>query len=78
MLQNTNSLTLGVCVFLQQVQLVPGSEGTSEFKKSSAPLYTKFYFFNVTNHDDVTSKGADPHVVQCGPYTYRSVHIVCV
>ena len=56
---------------LQQVILVPDTEGTSQFKKSSAPLYTKFYFFNVTNQDDVVNKGAHPIVSQCGPYTYR-------
>lgn len=55
----------------KQVQLVPDSEGTSQFKKSSAPLYTKFYFFNVTNQDEVVKTGAHPIVAQVGPYTYR-------
>ena len=57
-------------LFLQQVLLVPGTEGTKEFEKSSAPLYTKFYFFNVTNGDKIVG-GAKPVVTQVGPYVYR-------
>ncbi|CAI8026532.1 Lysosome membrane protein 2, partial [Geodia barretti] len=54
----------------QQVLLVPGTEGTKQFEKSSAPLYTKFYFFNVTNSDQILA-GAKPVVTQVGPYVYR-------
>jgi lysosome membrane protein 2 len=57
------------------VELLPGTEGTTEFKNSSSPLYTKFYFFNVTNPKDVTSSGAHPILAQCGPYTYRELRI---
>jgi lysosome membrane protein 2 len=59
----------------KQAVLLPGTEGTKEFENSSAPLYTKFYFFNVTNPDDVVKRGAHPIVAQCGPYVYREYRV---
>jgi hypothetical protein len=34
------------------------------------PMFSSFYFFNVTNPEDV-AKGAKPIVKEMGPYVYE-------
>ena len=56
--------------------LTNGSTAASEFAHSSAPLYTTYYFFNVTNPEQVAKHGAKPILKEMGPYAYRYVPIV--
>ena len=57
----------------QHVKLSNGSEATKQFVHSSAPLYTTYYFFNVTNPQEVMSGTAVPVLKQIGPYAYQYV-----
>ncbi|KAK4299017.1 hypothetical protein Pmani_028673 [Petrolisthes manimaculis] len=34
------------------------------------PIYMQFYLFNVTNPDEIRTKGAKPIIREVGPYTY--------
>lgn len=54
----------------ENVVLTPGSVGTSQFKSSSAPLYSAYYMFNITNAEDV-EKGKMPKLVEIGPFVYK-------
>ena len=55
---------------LQHVKLVNGSAATNQFMHSSAPLYSKYYFFNITNPQEIL-QGATPQVKEIGPFVYR-------
>lgn len=64
-----------VCKFLpsyilQHVKLLNGSTATNQFMQSSAPLYSEYYFFNITNPEDIL-KGKVPQVKEVGPFVYR-------
>ena len=52
------------------MKLENGSVATDQFSHSKAPLYTTYYFFNVTNPREV-AKGAKPILKQMGPYAYK-------
>ncbi|MDP2438132.1 MAG: hypothetical protein Q8P67_20510, partial [archaeon] len=39
------------------------------------PFYEAWYFFNLTNADDVRLRGHHPHVEQLGPYIYSMVKL---
>ncbi|XP_037070531.1 protein croquemort-like [Pollicipes pollicipes] len=39
------------------------------------PIYMKFYFWNVTNADDVIGKKAKPILEELGPYVYSEKHL---
>lgn len=43
----------------------------SDYDPGASPEYWTYYFFNVTNLDEVIYHGAVPEVVECGPYVYR-------
>eukprot|EP00210_Caulerpa_lentillifera_P004668 g4453.t1 len=47
-------------------RFVSDTEGDGE------TYYTRFYFFNITNLDDVRYNGSKPILQECGPYTYRT------
>jgi len=68
-------VTDGHCVklLLQNVKLVPGSEAYSTWLEPPAPIYVNFYFFNVTNVQQFVDGSGRPHVVERGPYVYRSI-----
>ncbi|CAD6189075.1 unnamed protein product [Caenorhabditis auriculariae] len=57
-------------VYLQKHK--DGQFPTATYFWSSLPAtqYFTFYFFNVTNPDEVTYNGAKPNLVEVGPYTY--------
>ncbi|GMH35846.1 hypothetical protein BSKO_03714 [Bryopsis sp. KO-2023] len=40
-------------------------------QSDASPTYMKFYFFNITNLEDVREKGSKPVLEELGPYTYR-------
>lgn len=55
----------------KQVILSNGSAGTDQFIHTDAPLYINYFFFHITNADDVLNHGAIPRLQQKGPYAFR-------
>lgn len=55
----------------QKLILSPESMTFSDWRKVPTPIYTHFYFFNVTNPTEVELFGAKPIVNELGPYTYH-------
>lgn len=56
--------------FLQQLQLRNGSETFEKWRNITIPIYIKFYFFNVTNPNDII-RGKMPILQEIGPFTYQ-------
>lgn len=54
----------------QELILVEGSRVFESWKRPPPPVYMQYFFFNVTNVDEIR-KGGKPVVTQVGPYTYR-------
>ena len=55
---------------LKQLRLVPGTVMYKFWEESPVPMYIRFYFFNVTNSEDVVKFNAKPILEELGPYTY--------
>nr|KAF6393613.1 scavenger receptor class B member 2 [Pipistrellus kuhlii] len=49
-----------------------GSETFDSWKQPPLPVYSQFYFFNVTNPEEILG-GEIPRLEEVGPYTYRSL-----
>ncbi|XP_040822665.1 lysosome membrane protein 2 isoform X2 [Ochotona curzoniae] len=49
-----------------------GSEVLDSWEKPPLPVYTQFYFFNVTNPEEIL-RGEKPLLEEVGPYTYRAL-----
>uniref|UniRef100_A0A8C7CFK4 Scavenger receptor class B member 2 n=1 Tax=Neovison vison TaxID=452646 RepID=A0A8C7CFK4_NEOVI len=49
-----------------------GSETFDSWKKPPLPVYAQFYFFNVTNPEEIL-RGEIPRLEEVGPYTYREL-----
>ncbi|XP_004681257.1 PREDICTED: lysosome membrane protein 2 [Condylura cristata] len=49
-----------------------GTETFDTWKNPPLPVYTQFYFFNVTNPDEIL-RGEIPRLEEVGPYTYREL-----
>uniref|UniRef100_A0A2K5LM60 Scavenger receptor class B member 2 n=1 Tax=Cercocebus atys TaxID=9531 RepID=A0A2K5LM60_CERAT len=56
----------------KKIVLRNGTEAFDSWEKPPLPVYTQFYFFNVTNPEEIL-KGETPRVEEVGPYTYRSL-----
>lgn len=54
----------------QEIVLVEGSRVFESWKTPPPPVFMEFFFFNVTNLDQLMA-GGKPEVTQVGPYTYR-------
>lgn len=54
----------------ENLELRNGTDQTKRFIDSPVPAYLKFYFFNVTNKDDVNN-GSKPILQELGPYVFR-------
>lgn len=54
----------------QNTVLKNGTEVFDTWENPPPPIYMQFYFFNVTNPDEIL-QGEDPRVEEVGPYTYR-------
>ena len=52
------------------MQLTPSSMIYPEWAEPSIPLTSKFYFFEVSNPDEVLN-GGKPALVEKGPYVYK-------
>lgn len=55
----------------KQIAIIPASQSYPMWKESPVPIYQKFYFFNVTNPQDI-ELGDKPKLEEIGPFTYRS------
>ncbi|XP_038139578.1 lysosome membrane protein 2c [Cyprinodon tularosa] len=53
-----------------EVVLRNGTDAFEAWLDPPAPVYMQFYFFNLTNPEEVL-KGERPAVMEIGPYTYR-------
>ncbi|CAK6450059.1 unnamed protein product [Pipistrellus nathusii] len=49
-----------------------GSETFDSWKQPPLPVYSQFYFFNVTNPEEILG-GEIPRLEEVGPYTYREI-----
>ncbi|XP_005388239.1 PREDICTED: lysosome membrane protein 2 [Chinchilla lanigera] len=56
----------------KRVVLRNGTEVFRSWEKPPLPVYTQFYFFNVTNPEEVL-RGERPVLEEVGPYTYREI-----
>ncbi|KAF3702120.1 Lysosome membrane protein 2 85 kDa lysosomal membrane sialoglycoprotein [Channa argus] len=54
----------------KEVVLKNGTEVFEAWENPPAPVYMQFYFFNLTNPQEMLD-GERPAVVEIGPYTYR-------
>ncbi|TSK72059.1 Lysosome membrane protein 2 [Bagarius yarrelli] len=54
----------------REVVLENGTDAFDVWKDPPSPVYMQFYFFNLTNPEEVLS-GDRPAVIELGPYTYR-------
>ncbi|XP_042365245.1 LOW QUALITY PROTEIN: lysosome membrane protein 2-like [Plectropomus leopardus] len=54
----------------KEVVLKNGTEAYEAWENPPAPIYMQFYFFNLTNPEEVLD-GGQAAVVEIGPYTYR-------
>ncbi|XP_062899554.1 lysosome membrane protein 2-like isoform X2 [Mobula hypostoma] len=54
----------------REVQLKNGTATFETWRNPPPPIYMQFYFFNVTNPEEVL-QGKKPFVEERGPYTYR-------
>ncbi|KAB0354382.1 hypothetical protein FD755_022920 [Muntiacus reevesi] len=69
---------VGVVVLVSHnIVLRNGSETFDSWKKPPLPVYTQFYFFNVTNPEEILN-GETPRLEEVGPYTYSNFpHNLC-
>ncbi|XP_007947226.1 lysosome membrane protein 2 [Orycteropus afer afer] len=56
----------------KNIVLRNGTETFDSWEKPPLPVYTRFYFFNVTNPEEIL-QGETPQVTEVGPYTYREL-----
>lgn len=56
----------------KNVVLRNGTEIFNSWEKPPLPVYTQFYFFNVTNPEEIL-RGEKPLLQEVGPYTYREL-----
>ncbi|XP_004647481.1 lysosome membrane protein 2 [Octodon degus] len=56
----------------QRVVLRNGTEVFHSWENPPLPVYTQFYFFNVTNPEEIL-RGERPLLEEVGPYTYREI-----
>ncbi|XP_061589663.1 lysosome membrane protein 2-like isoform X2 [Cololabis saira] len=54
----------------KEIVLLESSRVFASWKNPPPPVYMEYFFFNVTNVDEVVA-GGKPVVTQIGPYTYR-------
>ena len=51
--------------------LSPENESFDIWRDLPIPMYQRFYFFNVTNPEEVQKLGHPPQLEQVGPFVYR-------
>ncbi|XP_004703268.1 lysosome membrane protein 2 [Echinops telfairi] len=56
----------------KNIVLKNGTDTFDSWEKPPLPVYTQFYFFNVTNPEEIL-QGETPQVTEVGPYTYREL-----
>uniref|UniRef100_A0A2K6GNR1 Scavenger receptor class B member 2 n=1 Tax=Propithecus coquereli TaxID=379532 RepID=A0A2K6GNR1_PROCO len=56
----------------KNIVLRNGTEIFDSWEKPPVPVYTQFYFFNVTNPEEIL-RGETPRLEEVGPYTYREL-----
>ncbi|XP_008591031.1 PREDICTED: lysosome membrane protein 2 [Galeopterus variegatus] len=57
---------------VKNIVLRNGTEVFDSWEKPPLPVYTQFYFFNVTNPEEIL-RGETPRLEEVGPYTYREL-----
>lgn len=56
----------------KQISLSKNSLSYPVWKNIPVPIYQKFFFFNVTNAQDIEQRGHKPKLEEIGPFVYRS------
>jgi len=55
-----------------KIALTPTSHSFPLWREPPVPIYQRFYFFNVSNAQEIEQRGQKPQLEQVGPFTYRS------
>merc|ERR1712080_537202 len=61
-------------ILKKKLVVTPGSMSYQMWESLPIPMYTKVYYFNCTNAEEVMASGAKPLLKQVGPYTFREDH----
>ena len=56
---------------IQKAQLRPDSDVVEKWAHPKVEMTIEFYFFNVTNPNEVMNGSEKPRVVEIGPYAFR-------
>ncbi|KAM7367292.1 hypothetical protein PAMP_015205 [Pampus punctatissimus] len=59
----------------KEAVIEPGTTAYDNWVSAGANVYRQFWFFDVTNANEVLQNGAIPVVVEKGPYTYRTRYL---
>ncbi|XP_074553949.1 platelet glycoprotein 4 [Halichoeres trimaculatus] len=59
----------------KEAVIEPGTTAHDNWVSAGAAVYRQFWFFDVGNPIEVLDYGADPVVVEKGPYTYRTRYL---
>ncbi|XP_049892723.1 platelet glycoprotein 4 [Epinephelus moara] len=59
----------------KEAVIEPGTTAYDNWASAGAQVYRQFWFFDVQNAQEVLQKGANPVVVEKGPYTYRTRYL---
>jgi len=59
----------------KKLELTSTSEGFGFWHTMPVPIFMRFYFWNVTNADEVIHQKARPVLQQLGPYVYSEHHL---
>lgn len=59
----------------KEAVIEPGTTAYDNWVSTGAKVYRQFWFFDVQNAQEVLQKGANPVVVEKGPYTYRTRYL---
>ncbi|XP_046913295.2 protein croquemort [Dermatophagoides farinae] len=56
---------------VEEFMLNPESSSYQGWQKSNIPIYSSYYFFNITNPDELFKEGAKPRLQEIGPYVFQ-------
>jgi len=61
-------------IFESYMIVEPGSMSYEMWEELPLPMYMKVFYYNCTNHENVTLNNAQPILKQLGPYVFQEYH----